>query len=378
MHLTREEELILSGERGEGMEKAMEILVSIGDIFDAERLIDVESVQISGVSYKTVGDAGLEFLQDFASHNAKARVFATLNPAGIDLGLKNPDVPPRFLEKQREIIEAYKRLGATPSCTCTPYLAGNKPAFGEHIAWAESSAVAYANSVIGAKTNRESGITALASAIAGKTPLYGLHLDENRLPTFRVVVSAELSSVNDYSSLGYYVGKRFEGTPFFNGIRPDTEGFKALSAGLATGRVSMFHVEGVTSNPTGETRDLERIEFTESELKEVEEELNTCEEPDIVCIGCPHCTVKEIKQVIAANPDKEVWVYTARPNRDTVKDTIKNENIKIISDTCMVVQPLEEMGIASLGTNSAKCAFYSRNLSGLEVRFDTLENLLKK
>ncbi|MFQ5800565.1 MAG: aconitase X catalytic domain-containing protein [Candidatus Hydrothermarchaeales archaeon] len=378
MHLTREEELILSGERGEGLQKAMEILASIGDIFDAERLIDVKSVQISGVSYKTIGDAGLEFLKDFASHNAKARVFATLNPAGIDLDDENIGVPTGFVEKQREIIQTYKKLGATPSCTCTPYLAGNKPAFGEHIAWAESSAVAYANSVIGAKTNRESSITALASAITGKTPLYGLHLEENRLPTFIVDVLFDIQTTHDFSTLGYYVGKHFDGIPLFNGIRPDTEGFKALSAGLATGKISMFHVKGITPNETGETRDLERIEFAKSELKEVEEELNTCEEPDIVCIGCPHCTIKEIKQVIKANPKKEVWVYTARQNKNLINDKIKNENIKIISDTCMVVQPLEEMGIASLGTNSTKCAFYSRNLSGLDVKFDMLENLLKK
>jgi predicted aconitase len=378
MELSKEEELMLSGESGEGVQRAVEILVSIGEIYDAERLIDVKRVQISGVSYKTIGDAGLKFLQDFAAHNARTKVLATLNPAGIDLEMENANVPVRFLEKQREIIEAYERLGATPSCTCTPYLAGNVPSFGEHIAWAESSAVAYANSVIGAMTNRESGITALASAIVGKTPLYGLHLDENRLPTLRVSVSTRLNSVHDFSALGYYVGKHFDEVPLLEGIHPSTEGLKVISAALATGKISMFHVKGLTPNETGDTRGLEKVEFTETEKKEVWEELNTCEEPDIVCIGCPHCTVNEIKQVIRANPKREVWLYTARQNKDIFKDKIKNPNIKIISDTCMVVQPLEEMGIASLGTNSAKCAYYSRNLSGLDVKFNTLKNLLEK
>lgn len=378
MNLTREEEQILAGERGEGLKKAMEILVSIGDLYNSQRLIDVDKVQISGVSYKTIGDAGLEFLQDF-DRDTKIKVKATLNPAGIDLEEDNSNVPRVFVEKQNEILKAYERLGAIPSCTCTPYLAGNLPSLGEHIAWAESSAVAYANSVIGARTNRESAITALASAITGKTPLYGLHIEENRFPTFTVNVSLDMAKTIDYSALGYYVGKHFDGIPMFTGIKPGVEGFKALSAGLATGKVSMFHVEGVTPNRIRkeDTRSMENVEFTEAEKSEVFSDLNTCDDPDIVCIGCPHCTVEEVRQVIRENPSKDVWVYTTRQNKRLLKDTIKNSNIKIISDTCMVVQPLEEMGIKSLGTNSTKCAFYSKNLSGLDVRFDNMENLLK-
>jgi predicted aconitase len=376
MELTREEESMLTGRFGEGTRKAMEILVSIGDINDAKRLIDVRTVQISGVSYKTIGDAGLEFLKDFTSLNARVKVLATLNPAGIDLEQVDSNVPQRFLEKQKEILDAYVKLGAKPSCTCTPYLAGNLPRIGEHIAWAESSAVAYANSVIGARTNRESAITALASSIAGKTPLYGLHLDENRRPTLVVNVANDMEDLIDFSTLGYYVGKHFDGIPLFKGIRPDVEGLKALSAGLATGKVSMFHIEGVTLNKIGDARGLEIVEYTESEKAGVKEELNTSEKPAVLCIGCPHCTINEIKEVIDSKPKKDVWIYTARQNRNLFKDTIKNKNIKIISDTCMVVQPLKEMGISSIGTNSAKCAFYAQNLSGLGVKFESLKELM--
>jgi predicted aconitase len=377
MHLTREEEQILNGEKGEGSQRAIEILVSIGEMNDSVKLIDVKSVQISGVSYKTIGDAGLDFLKDFASLKAKAKVFSTLNPSGVDLERDNEKVPKNFLEKQREIIKTYKSLGAIASCTCTPYLAGNLPSQGDHIAWAESSAVAYANSVIGAYTNRESAITALASSIIGKTPLYGLQIDSNRSPTFIVNVPMSMRGASAYSALGYYVGKNFDGIPLFKGITPVIEEFKALSAGLATGNISMFHVNGATPNVIGEPDRLEKIDFTSAELETIRTELNTCDEPDIICIGCPHCTVDEVKQVIAENPKKEVWVYTARQNRDYLIDKIKNPNISIISDTCMVVQPLEEMGISSLGTNSTKCAYYSKNLSGLDVRFDTMKNLLK-
>jgi predicted aconitase len=322
MQLTRDEEIMLSGGQGEGVQKAMEILVSIGDMNEALGLIDIKSVQISGVSYKTIGDAGLEFLQDFSSLNVRVKAFATLNPAGIDLDGDNTGVPENFLEKQSEILRAYKMIGAQTSCTCTPYLAGNLPSLGEHIAWAESSAVAYANSVIGARTNRESSITALASAITGKTPLYGLHQRENRVPDFAVEVSAEMKDTTDLSILGYYVGKHFDGIPMFKGIKPDIEGLKALSAGLATGRISMFHVEGVTPEKIENTVVLERIDFTEKDGKEVYEELNSCENPDILCIGCPHATVKEIKDVVRANPRKEVWIYTARQNRELLKDEV--------------------------------------------------------
>jgi predicted aconitase len=378
MNLSREEEALLSGEGGGGDQKAMEILASIGDINDAERLIPIKRVQISGVSYKTIGDAGLEFLQDMVGLGAKTSVYSTLNPGGIDLEQKNSDVPRRFLEKQREILDAYEMLGATPSCTCTPYFAGNTPDFGEHIAFAESSAVAYVNSALGARTNRESAITALASAIIGRTPLYGLHLDENRAPTLAVNVTEKLESAFDYSALGYYIGKHFDAIPFFKGIRPGVEGLKALSAGLATGKVSMFHIENVTSDKVVGAENLESFEYTGAEREGVNEDLNTCEEPDILCIGCPHCTLAEIKQIVNAKPKEEVWVYTSRAVKKQLSQRIKNPNIKIISDTCMVVQPLEEMGVRSLGTNSTKCAYYTRNLSGLDVKFDNLENLLKK
>ncbi len=376
MYLTPEEEKMLSGEHGAGLQKAMEILVSIGDIYDAERLIDVSKVQISGVSYKTVGDAGLEFLEDISS-DARIKVLATLNPAGVDLEDDKLKTPPDFLMKQKRILEAYKRLGAMPSCTCTPYLAGNLPAYGEHIAWAESSAVAYGNSAIGARTNRESAITALASAIAGKTPLYGLHIPENRTPTFEVNVDTEVVSAHDYSTLGYYVGKHFGGIPLFKGVKPGVEGLKALSAGLATGRGSMFHIEGLTPDAPDSPGGLEQIDFTSADRKEVVDELNTCEDPDIICIGCPHCTKEEIAEVIRMNPAKEVWVYTSRAYKKMFQDRVKNENIKLISDTCMVVQPLEEMGISSLGTNSSKCAYYSRGLSGLGVKFAEIDELMK-
>jgi hypothetical protein len=369
MYLTKEEERIIEGEEGEGLQRAIELLVALGEIRGAEKLIPVGSAQVSGVSYKTIGDAGLEFLRGLAATGVKARITATLNPMGADpLQWQELGFSKEFMEKQMEILEAYKKMGVLPSCTCTPYLADNRPARGKSVSWAESSAVVFANSVLGAKTNRESGISALASALIGKTPYHGLHLDENRTATFRIKVEAELRSDADYSALGYYVGKNYEGVPVFENIKPSLEELKALSAGLGVGQINMFHMDEGGNG-------LEGVSFGGEELKETYESLNTAEEADVICVGCPHCSLREIRELIKLKPKREVWAFTSRQNCGLIKESLGN--IKLISDTCMVVSPLEDLGINSIGVNSAKAAFYSANLSKLGVRFDSLENLLK-
>jgi hypothetical protein len=379
MYLDKSEEKTLEGEDGQVLQKAMELLVTLGELKGAERFVDIKSVQVSGVSYKTIGEAGLEFLEDWAKDGVKSRILATLNPMGVDLDTwEEFGFPSDFVEKQRRIIAAYEEMGIIPSCTCTPYLVGNLPRFGEDIAWAESSSVVFANSVLGARTNRESGPSALASALLGRTPLSGLHLEGERMPTFTVRLETRMTDPVDYSALGFYLGQNLDGIPYIRGVKGATmEDLKALGAALGTGRISMFHMEGATPEAGGYDIPEEVIRFGDDEKREVMEKLNTAEETDIVCIGCPHCSIKEVLDVIRAGPEKETWVYTSRQTKALLEDRIKNKNIRLISDTCMVVSPLEEVGIESLGTNSAKCAFYSQNLSGIETRFDTLEALLR-
>ncbi|MFQ6105924.1 MAG: aconitase X catalytic domain-containing protein, partial [Candidatus Hydrothermarchaeaceae archaeon] len=369
-----EEEGILDGEEGEGAQKAIEILVALGDINGAEKLVEISGAQISGVSYKTIGDAGLAFLSDWASKGARIKVPATLNPAGVDIERwKELNYPPEFAGKQLEILRAYEDMGATASCTCTPYLAGNKPGFGSTISWAESSSVIFANSVLGARTNRESGISALAAAIIGKTSLHGLHLTENRLGTLNVEIEKMPANEAEYAAIGYYIGKNYRGIPVFNNIKPSMEELKIMGAALATGSISMFHVRGVTPEYT-DTK-AERIQVGKEEIEETFESLSTCDDAEVVCIGCPHCSLKEVEEALRQKTDKEVWIFTARKNRDAIEKYRGNK--KVIYDTCMVVSPMEEMGIRSIGTNSAKAAFYSLNLSGMDVKFDSMEGLLK-
>ena len=385
MNLTKEEERMLAGEEGRATQKAMQILVALGKIYGAERLVKVASVQVSGVSYKNLGDAGLEFL-DALAEDGRARVRTTLNPAGMSLtDWESQGIGREFAEKQLKVIDAYRRLGVEISCTCTPYLAGNNPSFGEHIAWGESSAVAYANSVIGARTNREGGPSALAASLTGRTPLYGLHLDENRMPTLAVDVETELISPEDFSAMGYFVGKEArDGIPYFRGVpKAGLEELKTLSAALASsGGVAMFHIGGVTPESGVGGRNVEALTFTRKDSEETKRSLNDAGGADLVAIGCPHCSLTELgtlaRLLTGRRVRSELWVCCSREVKRQsdqlgYSQAIERSGAKFALDTCMVVAPIEDIGYRTVATNSAKACHYLRN-GGLRAKFMPLED----
>ena len=192
MKLTPEEQHMLDGKDGRATQKAMEILVALGTIYGAERMVPVTSAQIAGVSYDNLGEAGLHWLSEMADGGGKTRVLTTLNPAGMDIeNWQVLGISEDFARNQLRVIDAFARMNVVTTCSCTPYLIGNLPHFGQHIAWSESSAVCYANSVIGARSNREGGPSALAAALTGVTPEYGMHLDANRCPGVTVQVKPD-------------------------------------------------------------------------------------------------------------------------------------------------------------------------------------------
>jgi predicted aconitase len=384
MYLTNEEEKMLSGEEGHATQKAMQILVALGKIYDAERMVRVSSVQVSGVSYKNLGDAGLEFLSELAK-DGKARVKTTLNPAGMSLtDWRSQGIDSGFAEKQLKVIDAYARLGVEITCTCTPYLAGNEPLFGQHIAWGESSAVAYANSVIGAKTNREGGPSALAASLTGRTPLYGLHLAENRRPTLVVDVQTQLRFPEDFSAMGYFIGRVVrDGIPYFRGITAaGIEELKSLSAALASsGGVAMFHIAGITPESETEVDGIESLAFSSRDLQEAGGIFNDRGASDFVSVGCPHCSLKELATIAdlleGEQVVREFWVCCSREVKRQSDEAgysriIEKSGAKFALDTCMVVAPIEELGYRAVATNSAKACHYLRN-AGLKVRFMPLE-----
>jgi predicted aconitase len=374
MYLTEKEERMLSGEEGYAVRKSLEILVALGDIYGAERLIKVGSVQVAGVSYHNLGDAGLEFLNELAK-DGKVKVLTTLNPAGMDLeNWRNLGIDEEFAEKQNLVIDAFSKMGIIISCTCTPYLIGNLPRYGEHVAWSESSAVTFANSVIGAKTNREGGPSALAAAFVGKTPCYGLHLDENRVPDIHVQVTASLRKLPDWGALGYCVGKKAENKiPYITGIKDaELDELKSFCASVVTyGSKPLFYMQGITPGSDSCQPPKEKVTIEDEDIKEAYKNINDeVTDIDLVCVGCPHCSIKEIAEIAELLKDKKIapsmefWVATSRFTKQIADkrgytEMIERAGGKFACDTCMAVAPLKGR-FRAVATTSAKGCYYSR------------------
>lgn len=392
MYLSNAEEEILSGESGEVMERMFRLLVRLGEIYGADRMIPVNSAQVAGVSYKSIGDPGVEFLEDYSAKGAKVKIVTFLNPAGMDIeDWQKLNMPPSFAEKQLRIMDAFRKMGIVVSATCTPYLAGNLPRFREHIAWSESSAISFSNSVIGARTNREGGPSALAAALCGVTPNYGLHLDENRKPQMLVEVDAKLEDSADFGALGYVVGRQVKNRiPYLRGIKDaDTDQLKALGAAMAaSGAVALYHVEGLTpESHLMETIGLEKLSVGDKDISETYSRLSTGKEPDIVILGCPHSSLKEImtvsRKLEGRRLKKPLWVCTSRmvkeaANRMGFTKTIEAAGGKVVADTCMVVSPIEDMGYKTTAVNSGKAANYLPGFCKQNVVFGRLDDVLEK
>jgi predicted aconitase len=382
MYLSREEEGIYQGERGETLRRMMEILVALGDIYGAEQLIPVKSVQIAGVSYKNIGEAGLEWISDL---QGRVVVPSILNPAGMDLcRWTEMGISEEFASKQQETIEAYRRLGVTIDCTCTPYqIYDHLASRDDHLAWSESSAVSYANSVIGARTNREGGPSALAAALIGKTPLYGYHLDECRRPTHLVEVDADLKG-SDYGAMGFLVGRIVkDGVPLFRlSGRPSNEELKSLGAAMAaSGSVALYYVEDATPVPSCVVEPKERLVLVRDDIDEVYEKYPGTD-ADIVALGCPHCSILELERIAellrGQKVKKELWICTARKIAESCPDLvakIETSGAKVLCDTCMVVSPATE-GFHKMMVNSGKALVYLPGLGGVSAGLGSTEQCI--
>ncbi len=390
LELTKEEQEMLDGKHGTATRKAMEIISTLGEIYGATRLIPVSSVQIAGVSYHNLGEAGLEYLDEMAT-DGRTRVLTTLNPAGMDLvEWKKHGISEDFAVNQQRVVDAFAKMGVVTTCTCTPYLVGNLPHFGEHIAWAESSAVCFANSVIGARTNREGGPSALASALTGKTAEYGFHLDENRVAQVKYEVKVDLTDTDDFGLLGQVIGERTKKKiPYITGIPyASSEELKSFCASVATyGGVALFHMESITPERSSVPDDVEVV--TREDLDAARRFLDD-EEADIdfISVGCPHASIKEIGEIAALLEGKKVadgktvWITTARPTKDlAIKmgyyDTIEEAGAFLVSDACCAVAPLKGR-FTGLMTDSAKACFYARGKNSFKTEIRSLEKCIRE
>lgn len=381
---------MLDGESGEAQQQAMQILVALGKIYEAENMIPISSAQIAGVSYKTLGDAGIAYLQDYAKKGAKVNVMTFLNPAGLDREQwQKMKIPPGFAKKSIEALNAFEAMGITMTCTCTPYYIGIRPKVGEHVAWAESSAVCFCNSVLGARTNREGGPSALAAAITGFTPNYGFHLGKNRLCGLEISVNAKLKTNSDFGALGAWAGQMAKNkNPAFAGISKSAaseDKLKALGAAMAAwGSVALFNAKGITPQ-YDVASDAEKLTFTADDLNNMKKAMNTGEKPDIVAIGCPHASIDEIKEVASKVRGKKIsnqlWVCTARETKQKADklgytSAIESAGGLVVADTCMVVCPLKEMGYKCTACNSGKAAKYLANSQSQKVVYGDMEDII--
>jgi predicted aconitase len=373
LFLSRKEEHILDGEEGEVLQKCYRLLVRLGEAFGADRLIPIKSAHLSGISYKSIGEPGLDFLEDI-SREARFKVKTTINPCGMDLRRwRKLGVGEEFAQKQLRILRALRRMGATMTLTCTPYYL-SAPRRGDHLSWAESSAVCYVNSVLGARTNREGALSALASAIAGVTPNFGIHKEEGRKPELLVKIKAELRSVSDYSALGFKVGgEAGDRIPFFKGLKGGKEEMKALAASLATtGAVPMFHAEGLTPDwEKQDTTGLEKIEIESSDIRKVYEEFEG-EGFEAAFIGCPHLSERELRELCHSRPRVRTFVCTARNLAPSLVRLLRKSGFEVLHDTCLVVSPLCEK-YEKLAVDSSKAAYYLKSKAVLKRR----EELIK-
>lgn len=366
-------------------QKSMELLVALGDIYGADRLVAVTSVHVSGASYKIVGEAGVEFLEEFAK-TARLRVRTTVNPVGMDLeAWRECGIPEEFAAQQQRIVGAYHTMGAEATWSCIPYQIGNRPGRGEHVAWAESSAAIFANSVLGARTNREGGPAALAAGVTGWTPDYGLHRTENRRATVRVRVVASVSGY-EYSLLGHHLGQRLgAGVPLLEGLRGEEDDLKAFGAALATSSdITLFHIHGVTPEwRDADSTELETVAVTADDLQEARTQLTSAEEYALIAFGCPQLSPEELTQVAnlmeAEEPARPVWVFTSRAvaaQAEVAVQRIRAAGGRVVLDTCPEVTPLDLIA-STVGSPSAKAAVYLPSLSGQGVYLADSEDLMR-
>ena len=396
MRLTPEQENILEGKQGKTRQKAIRLLIDLGKAANAERLVPVTSAHVSGVSPLTGGDGLIQFLEDLVSDSdGTAVVDTTLNSAGCDRSrFEEMDIPAKdYVEKQQMILDAYEKLGIELSLSCTPY--DNILEKG-NASWAESNAVCFANSYSELRTNRESGLSALATSLSGFTPEYGLLLDENRIPNIKVNVLCELKEPVDYSILGDWIGKQIEPKwkldfgpiPHIYGINKfDFESKKALTAASANYGSALLFVDSFTKEPS-DTKYQAEINFDYKDLEERYNDLAPKTEVDLVTIGCPQASIEEIERTAGfvkgkQIPGKRLWVFTSSVNFDEANEkgyvkTIEKAGGMVLRETCPEVVHYNHKKVKHILTNSMKAEHYLKSgLNSINTSVSRLSECIK-
>jgi predicted aconitase len=404
MHLTDAEKEMRAGALGEAPRLCLEILLSLGEALGAQRMTPVAQVQTDSGFYQ--GDAGLEFVEKLADLDARVMVPTTMNAAAVDLERGHEyNVPDGLREKCRRLETAHQEMGAIPTWTCAPYQDGLTPRFGDAIAASESNAIAFANSVIGARTNRVGDLMDICAAITGRFPAYGLYRPQNRKARLRVRLS-QLTAESQQSSLfypilGYYLGARL-GTRIaaVEGIIPASAGvdrLKDLCAALASsGPVALIHLIGVTPEAQtpemcfGRTAKVEELVVSPRDLAEAENHLATTstDELDWVAFGCPHFSLREcvrIGQLLngrRVSGNVAVTVFTSRTIMGWIEQTglasaLRSCGVTFFTDGCLLGYPQKGSSVKAMMSNSAKAANYVYSQSGCQAAIGSIADCVE-
>ena len=396
--LSASDKKLLNGEHGKAAELAMQIVVRMANIQGATELVDVSQAHIDACVYN--GPSSLQFAQKLASLGGKVRVPTTLNSLSVDTRRwKNQGVNESFGTPASQLGEAYRTIGAQPTYTCAPYLLGTAPEFGQQIVWAESNAVTYANSVIGARTQKYPDFLDACIALTARAPAIGAHLDSGRLPSLKIQINGiDKKRIDDafWPLLGYHVGAIAKNDiPIVFGLEDFTvtsDNHKAFSAAFATtSSVPMYHINAITPEANAAANTLSKtintIQVGHKDLMESWEELNSAnaETVDMVCLGNPHFSATEIEALAklckgrSKHPDVTVIVTLGRDvfeqsvDSKTV-DLLESFGVQFINDTCwcMIEEPIIPTDASILMTNSGKYAHYGPGLVNRPLHFGSL------
>lgn len=401
MRLTDAEAAMLAPDAPPATAMAMRILVETGKLMGAESLVPITCAHIDSCIY--FGDAGVLFAERLRDLGGRVSVPSSLNVGALDL--LHPDLvraEPRAREMGKRLMDAYVDLGCQQSWTCAPYQAGYRPKLGEQVAWAESNAIVFANSVLGARTNRYGDYLDICAAIAGRAPYSGLHVTENRRASILIDVSglspALLREETFYPVLGAWLGETVGSTvAAIKGIPADVseDRLKALgAASAATGAVGLFHVIGVTPEAATEEAAFagdapeEVVPFTAAMARAARDKLSTTTGDNIDCValGSPHFSLQECRQLAALARglrfEKPVYVCTRHDVFEALSESGERQALEaagasFVIGTCVVVTPILKQTSGVLMTNSGKFAHYSPALVGHAVVYGSLADCVR-
>jgi predicted aconitase len=407
MNLNSNDKAMLAGDNGQGCQMAMRIVVRVAEGCGIDELINVTAAHIDACGL--LSNSSLQFAETLAKAGAKVSIPTTLSMGPLDL--QNWDefgIDPEYAAKAIRQADAYIAMGCIPAWTCAPYQSYLTPRFGQQIAWGESNAVAYANSVLGARTERYADFMDICAAITGRAPKSGLHIQKNRKGQILFVLngidSGDMRSDDFYSVLGFLIGTRTGAKiPVIKGLYKNatSDNLKALGAAAASsGSVSLFHAVGIT--PEAKTVEQafhgdepeQAIEISPSDIEQARKDLSTCEpkeKVDMVVLGCPHFSYDEFCELarhiqqqgsVKVSDDVDFIVKSSRASYALIQNTemltlFEEFGIKITLDTCVFHTPIVGDNIKTLMTNSGKCAYYAPGELGVKVAFGTMEQCVR-